>query len=125
MNRDELLTTAGETLAYAEDLFETKVELIKLDVAEKGSKVGADVISGVIVGILALTAGLFLSLALALWLGYLVSSYPLGFVIVGVFYLLIAGVLFAMRKTLLAQPILKALISSLFKTKQDEQPHQS
>ena len=125
MNRDELLTTAGETLAYAEDLFETKVELIKLDVAEKGSKVGADVISGVIVGILALTAGLFLSLALALWLGYLVSSYPLGFVIVGVFYLMIAGVLFAMRKTLLPQPILKALISSLFKTKQDEQPHQS
>ena len=113
--RDDLLATAGETLAYAEDYFETKVELIKLDVADKGTRLGASTIAGIVVAVLGLAGGLFLSLALALWLGYLVSSYPLGFVIVGLFFLLVAGLTFAFRKPLLTKPILTALISSLFK----------
>ena len=113
--RDDLLATAGETLAYAEDYFETKVELIKLDVVDKGTRLGASAIAGIVVAVLGLAGGLFLSLALALWLGYLVSSYPLGFVIVGLFFLLVAGLTFAFRKPLLTKPILTALISSLFK----------
>ncbi len=122
MNRDQLLATAGETLAYAEDLFTTKVELVKLDVAEKGARIGADVISGIIVAILGLAGLLFLFLALAIWLGYLVGSYALGFVIVGVFFLILAAILFAVRESLLARPILKSLISSLFKPKTNERP---
>ncbi len=122
MNRNQLLATAGETLAYAEDLFETKVELVKLDVADKGARIGADVISGIIVAVLGLSGALYLNIALALWLGYLVGSYALGFVIVGAFYLLLAVILFALRKSLLAKPILKALINSLFKNKPNERP---
>ena len=113
--REDLLATAGETLAYAEDYFETKVELIKLDVADKGTRLGASAIAGAVVAVLGLAGGLFLSIALALWLGYLVGSYPLGFVIVGLLFLLIAGLTFAFRKPLLTKPILTALISSLFK----------
>lgn len=120
-NRDDLLATAGETLAYAEDYFETKVELIKLDVADKGTRAGANAIAGVVVAVLGLAGGLFLSLALALWLGYLVSSYPLGFVIVGVFFLLIAALTFAFRQPLLTKPILTALIASLFKPKDERE----
>ena len=120
MNRDQLLATAGETVAYAEDLFNTKIELVKLDVAEKGARIGADVISGVIVAVLGIASLLFLSIGLAIWLGYLVESYALGFVIVGAFYLLLAVLLFALRKSLLATPILKSLISSLFKNKTNE-----
>lgn len=124
MNRDQLLATAGETLAYAEDLFETKVELVKLDVAEKGARIGADVISGIIVAVLGLAGSLFLFLGLAIWLGHLVGSYALGFVIVGVFFILLAAILFALRESLLARPILKSLISSLFKSKPNERPQQ-
>ncbi len=124
MNRDQLLATAGETLAYAEDFFETKVELVKLDVAEKGARIGADVISGIIVAVLGLAGSLFLFLGLAIWLGHLVGSYALGFVIVGVFFILLAAILFALRESLLARPILKSLISSLFKSKPNERPQQ-
>ena len=119
-SRDDLLATAGETLAYAEDYFETRVELIKLDVADKGTRLGADAIAGAVVAVLGLAGGLFLSLALAIWLGYLVGSYPLGFVIVGLLFLLIAGLTFAFRKPLLTKPILAALISGLFKSDEQE-----
>ena len=122
-HRDDLLATAGETLAYAEDYFETKVELIKLDVADKGTRAGANAIAGAVVAVLGLAGGLFLSLALAIWLGYLVGSYALGFVIVGVFFLLIAALTFVFREPLLAKPILAALISSLFKP-EGERPAQ-
>ena len=115
MTRNDLLETAGETLAYAEDYVDTRIELAKLAVAEKGARLAADAIAGLVVATLALFAVACLTIALAIWLGWLVHSYALGFVIVGVLYLVIGGILFALRKTLLATPILQALIASLFK----------
>ena len=115
MTRNDLLATAGETLAYAEDYVDTRIELVKLGVAEKGSRLAADVLAGLIVATLAIFALACLTIALAIWLGWLVASYALGFVIVGVLYLAIGGTLFALRKRLLATPILQSLIASLFK----------
>ena len=125
MKRDELLNTAGETLAYAEDFLETKIELFKLGMVDKGTRIGADVISGYVVAKIAATAMLFLSLALAIWLGQVVDSVALGFVIVGGTYLLFAVALFALRRRLLAGPILKTLISASFKDKSDSPNPQS
>ena len=115
MTRNDLLATAGETLVYAEDYVDTRIELVKLGVAEKGSRLAADVLAGLIVATLAIFALACLTIALAIWLGWLVASYALGFVIVGVLYLAIGGTLFALRKRLLATPILQSLIASLFK----------
>lgn len=115
MTRNDLLETAGETLAYAEDYVDTRIELAKLGIAEKGSRLAADAIAGLIVATLGLFAMACLTIALAIWLGWLVHSWALGFVIVGVLYLIIGGILFATRKSTLATPILQALISSLFK----------
>ena len=115
MTRNDLLETAGETLAYAEDYIDTRIELAKLSVAEKGSKLAADAIAGLIVATLGLFALGCLTVALAIWLGWLVHSYAWGFVIVGALYLVLGAILFATRKTTLTTPILQALIASLFK----------
>ena len=115
MTRNDLLETAGETLAYAEDYVDTRIELVKLGVAEKGSKLAADAIAGMIVAVFGLFAMGCLTIALSIWIGWLVHSYAWGFVIVGVLYLVIAVILFVTRKTTLTTPILQALIASLFK----------
>ncbi len=116
MNRNDILSTAGETLAYAEDYLDTRIELIKLNVAEKGAQSGASVLAIAIVGTIALFALGCFTIALSIWLGSLVSSMALGFVIVGFIYVVIAVLLFLMRETLLAAPILRALITQLFKS---------
>jgi len=114
MQRDQLLSTAGETIAYAEDYIETRIQIAKLTVAEKGSTGAASAIAFAAVGILGLFALAALSIAAGLAIGAALDSLALGFVIVGVFYILLAVLLFALRKQLLIQPALRVLISSLF-----------
>jgi len=114
MKRDELLVTAGETIAYAEDYLDTKLEIVKLSVAEHGTKTAADLIAGAVVGVLGLFALASLSIALALVIGQAVDSYALGFTLVGVAYIVLAVAMYLLRKWLLVTPILKALLKSLF-----------
>ena len=51
MHRDQILTAAGETIAYAEDYIETRIHLAKLTVAEQGSKTAADLIAFAVIGL--------------------------------------------------------------------------
>ncbi len=115
MNRNDILSTAGETLAYAEDYLDTRIELIKLNVAEKGAQSGASVLALAIVGTIGLFALGCFTIALSIWLGGLVDSYALGFLIVGAIYSIIAIILYLLRETLLTTPLLRALITQLFK----------
>jgi len=115
MDRNDLLSTAGETLAYAEDYLDTRIELLKLGVAEKGAKSGANVLAMVIVATVAMFSLGCFTVALSIWLGGLLESMPLGFVVVGLAYLLFAAILFLFRETILTTPLLRALIKQLFK----------
>ena len=114
MKRDDLLVTAGETIAYAEDYIDTKVEILKLTVAERGSKTAADLIAGAVVAGLGLFAGVLFILALAIVLGKAIGSLPAGFALIGVLILVLAVLIFVFRKPLLINPLLRALLSSLF-----------
>jgi len=122
MDRNDLLSTAGETLAYAEDYLDTRIELVKLNVAEKGAQSGAKLLTIGIVGGIALVAAGCFTLALAIWLGELIGSLPLGFVIVGLGYLIVAAILYIFRKEILTTPLLRALITLMFKPNSHE-PH--
>ena len=114
MDRNDLLATAGETLAYAEDYLETRIELVKLEAAEKGSVAAAGAVTGIVIGTVGLIAILFLSLALATWLGQLLSSAALGFLIVGVIYIIMAVVFYMIKDSVLTRPILQSIIRTLF-----------
>ena len=122
MDRNDLLSTAGETLAYAEDYLDTRIEMLKLDVAEKGAVGGANAIALIIVAIVGLFATGCLTVALALLVATWVDSLILGFLIVGVFYLICCALLYTFRETLLTTPLLRALITQLFKS-QAHGPH--
>lgn len=114
MKRDDLLVTAGETIAYAEDYIDTKLEIVKLTVAERGSKTAADLIAGAAVGLLALIALSMFTIALAIVIGNALGSAAWGFTIIGIVFVALAVIIFLLRKHLLINPLLKALLSSLF-----------
>jgi len=57
---------------------------------------------------------LFIAIGLALYIGHLLSSFALGFVILGVVYLLIGGLIFLMRRKWIINPIVRALQTILF-----------
>ncbi len=118
MKHQELLATAGETLAYAEDYLDTRIELLKLTAAEKGSLTAANVLAGVVVAFLGTFALMCFTVTLAILIGDALGSIALGYAIMGLIYAIIAVVLFVMRKKILVQPILKSLINSLFKDQQ-------
>jgi len=116
MDRNDLLSTAGETLAYAEDFIDTRIELLKLNIAEKGAHSGANVLTLIILSTVGLFAAACFTVALSLWLGGLLESMPLGFLVVGLVYLFLATILFIFRERILTTPLLRALITQLFKS---------
>jgi lipopolysaccharide export LptBFGC system permease protein LptF len=93
---------------------EQKIELGKLTSIDKGSKLGAKFISGLILGVLAFFAMLFISLMLAYYFSHLYQSYFVGFgLIAGIYFVLFMVVLLA-RKQLIEKPIINSIIKTIF-----------
>ena len=119
MKSNDLLATAGETLAYAEDYIETRIQLAKLQLVEKGSKSSADFIAIGVVIVCSFFALAAFSIALALAIGTYFESYAWGFTIVGLLYTIWAILLFVSRRVLLVRPILKGVLNFLFNSNSD------
>jgi uncharacterized membrane protein YvlD (DUF360 family) len=56
----------------------------------------------------------FCSIAFALGIGIALNSYPLGFLTVGVFYLIVTGILFLMKDKIVEGPILEKFSEIFF-----------
>lgn len=80
---------------------ETKIELIKLDAKEELSSLIAKSLVFIVMAIFALLAILFLSLGLSTILNSYFESDYLGFLIIGLIYLALAGIIYAKRVSLL------------------------
>lgn len=72
---------------------EIRIELAKLELAEKTSQALTRLIQHIMIGIFLALFVAFVTLALALWVSDLLGSYALGFLIVSLAYLLIALVI--------------------------------
>lgn len=93
---------------------EQKIELGKLTALDKGSKLGAKFISGLILGVLAFFSMLFISLMLAYYFSQLFLSYFAGFgLMAGIYFSLFLIVLLA-RKQLIEKPIINGIIKTIF-----------
>jgi uncharacterized protein YqhQ len=99
----------------SKDYLETKIELTKLKTIDKS----ADVLSAVVVIVSLLFVGsllfLFLSVALALFLGKLLGAYFYGFLIMGGFFALIMLIIFVQKDKWIKTPISNGLISKMIK----------
>ena len=121
-------TMPHQEFSKAEELIEqlkiyvnTEIELGKLTATEKISKVSSNVMAAIFVGSVFLLFLLFVSFSVAYLIGEALHKLWLGFLIVAIFYLLVALVTWFARETLLRIPIMNAILRQLFPDKQEDQ----
>jgi hypothetical protein len=114
-----------ELTDHLKEYVNTRVELAKLQLAEKASLVISDLIAFCIVAILFLLVLVFGSIAgawaLSSWIGKPYS----GFLIVAGLYLLLAIIVWAFRSRFIRLPLMNALIRQLHKVDDDDQQEKS
>ena len=110
--------TAIETLLErAEDYTRTSIELAKLQAIDKIADIGSSVISMLVIS---LAVGMFLimfNIGIAMWLGEMLGNQYLGFFAVSGFYLLVALILIAGKKSLIKIPVSDSMIIGMLKQK--------
>ena len=97
--KENIKDSAEDLLRHAADFVETFYEKTVLTLTSKTVKSGSSLINGLLVLALSLIVFFFLNFALGWWLGQVLDSRALGFLILGGFYLLILIILIAARKS--------------------------
>lgn len=107
-----------ENLSEMKDEFkeyvENRINLTKLHVVENLSKVSAGIAVKLGVLYLLFFAIMFISLALAFFLGAVLASNGLGFTAVALLYVLLALIFYVLRRKLVEKPIIKNYINLFF-----------
>ena len=95
------------------DYVETRIELLRLRAVDKSSDITSSIISGLAVFIIGIFAFLFVNIGLALWIGELLDRTYLGFFILTAFYVLVAVLIHAFKKTWIKDPVTTMLIKKM------------
>jgi len=109
-----------ELAGTIKDYVNTRIESVKLNAAEKSSRVIANVSAGIVVCVVFLFFIVFASFALSFGLGEWIGKTWAGFLVVAFLYLLIGIVVWAARGKIIRLPVMNALIQQLFKIDDEE-----
>lgn len=110
---EEILENVGETTEYARQYAQKQYDYIRLGIVERTAKVASTLITTLAVTFLVMLVIVMLSLTLGFYLGNLLQSYPLGFLIVAGLYSVIAFVVFMLRRQIITNPIVSMIIKDL------------
>ncbi|MFI5124258.1 MAG: phage holin family protein [Chitinophagales bacterium] len=99
----------------SQDYLETKMEIAKLKTVDKSSDVLSSIVVLVSMIFLGLLCFMFISIALALYLGALLGSAHAGFFIMGGFYGIILVVLYLLRDKWIKTPVTNLVIKKMLK----------
>lgn len=94
---------------------DTNLELIKLEVTERSSAIGAALISNILVGVIGALFVLFVSLVAGFYFSSLLGNYYSGFAIIAGFYLVLVFILMIGKKKLVEIPFRDKIIRMLLK----------
>ena len=114
---DDINDLRKDILEYVE----VKFDLIRLHTAENLSRIFSNVATIAVIGYLVSLMILFLSFAAGFYLGSLLDSDELGFLCVAGFYALLFIVFLALRKRIVEQPVIKAMIRLFFPKFEDDE----
>lgn len=109
---DTIQENVEDLVTHITDYVDAQKELLLLEARERASVALAQTVIWVVVGLMALSGFLFLSVATALWLGHVLDSSTWGFLIVGGVYALTAIVFYINRKA-----VFEERLSGIFLTK--------
>jgi hypothetical protein len=115
-----MFQSAGETVEYARQYIEQQGELLRLEAAERLAKVTSAFITFLVLALLGMLVLALLSVAVALWLGKILESYALAFLIVAAVYALLGVLMYVFRTRLITNPALGAVLDSFFDKEENE-----
>ena len=110
----EVKDTLGDLAEHSSDFVSNFYKLQILNLTKKATDVTANVAGGLISAVLGLFVLLFLGFALAFWLGDLLDSNALGFLITAAFFALVAGIFLAIRKRVVFPIFRNKIIRKLY-----------
>lgn len=99
---------------------ELQKQYLMMDTAEKLTVLLSAVSTAVVCLVLGAMSLFFLLFALAAWIGQMVGSHGLGFLIMGLFLLLIMVVAYAKRKQWIIQPLARLVVGLFIHDEEEE-----
>lgn len=107
-------------LERAEEYGKSTVELIKLQVVDKSADALSSIVSQLVSLMVIVLSVLITSIGLSLWIGKLLGETFYGFLIIGIFYALIAILLKVFSNQWIKYPISNSIIKLMLKKKNYE-----
>lgn len=111
---EETFVKAEELAEHVKEYINNRMDAVKLNTAEKSSKLAATVIASVVVAMFFITFLFLASTALAFVFSRLTGALSWGFLIVGGMYLLLGALIWLLKDRLLQLPIMNALLRQFF-----------
>ena len=97
----------------------SKIDLYLLTCFEKIGKLFASLLSSIILVLIFFFCLLFITIALALWLGDKLNNLAEGFLLIGAFYFILGLIFIIFKKSLIDKKVIKNLLKSLFNHKKN------
>lgn len=120
----ELFNHINELADNAKEYINTKVEIAKLNAAEKISSFTSGIIARIIVALIFALFLLFFGMAAGFALGEWLGKAYWGFLVVAGIYLLGAIIIWVTRERLIRIPVMNAIIHELFKENEHREKDQ-
>jgi len=111
---ENLFSKAEDLAGNIREYVDTRIDSLKLNAAEKSSKIIANGVAGIVVAVFALFFVGLGSIALSLVVGIWIGKTWTGFLVVGGFYLLFGIIVWVGRGKLIRIPVMNAIIQQLF-----------
>lgn len=111
-------TNSWENLVdHARDYVESKTELTKLQLVEKGSRISGELMLRISVLMVTAVVVLMFSVAGALAIGEWYGKYSIGFLAIGIVYIISGLLLYLFRDVLIKRPVENGIIRSILNDK--------
>lgn len=117
---EETFVKAEELAEHVKQYINNRMDAVKLNTAEKSSKLLATVIASVVVAMFFITFLFFASTALAFVFSRITGALSWGFLIVGGIYLMLGAIIWLLKDRILQLPIMNALLQQLFTDNEDK-----
>lgn len=88
----------------------TNLEIVKLELTNKTSVFGAELVSSIIIGSISFMFLFILSIGVGFYFSELLNNHFYGFIIVAAFYLVLLLIVFLFRKKLIQNPLRDKII---------------
>lgn len=108
------------TYQHLIDYADARWNLIALDVSDKTANLITSIIVGIILAILGLFFLVFASISLAVWLGSLVDSTALGYLLVALLYGVVGAIVYFNRYKWLFLPLMNTFLKKLYRNQDDK-----